>query len=412
MPLNDDERAQLLAALEAASAVAASSRTVDQALFFQCLVLRDDPEKAPPAFRELRSAIDRTHALEIFDHAEQRGLWPSMRITRHFLVGWMLSRAQQVGCEQVIVELNRYLETETLTLTESLLVDGFELEAGMHVGDFRLDRWGDWPMSDTKWQIAASGMYSHGPDVVISRMHDVPRQHLRPWDAGAPLSPPSIEPLMDALRCVTLVTGAAWRLRHYTILGPEWAPWAAVRSAFGADLSTMPRHVQVTGQDAGRITACLTRFAAIDESTRQRLRIPMDRLNESLCAGFNGVEAAIDLGIALESLYGPFSENASIGPELRRRVNQVLGGSSKERGRLGKKVTDAYDLRSRAVHAGRFDADATGQKSWADHSAVIAALEAGQTIVARSLEHFVMEGEPAWPSGESKPSNEVSGAID
>lgn len=174
-------------------------------------------------------------------------------------------------------------------------------------------------------------------------------------------------------------------------------------TTIGADMSTMPLHDQVLAEQAERVSTCAIRFSELDEHERERLRIPADRLNASRCAGINTVDAAIDLGIALESLYGPFSDKTSIGHLLRTRVSAALGGSARQRRKLGATVTSAYDLRSRAVHAGRFDVDEEGRKKWADAGEVLGAVIAGQSIVARSLERFTLEGVPEWPDDDASP---------
>jgi hypothetical protein len=54
-----------------------------------------------------------------------------------------------------------------------------------------------------------------------------------------------------------------------------------------------------------------------------------------------------------------------------------------------------YDLRSRAVHAGRFDAEGAPKK-WRDDALVRKVLENGQRLVGRSLVKVIQEGEPNW----------------
>lgn len=55
-----------------------------------------------------------------------------------------------------------------------------------------------------------------------------------------------------------------------------------------------------------------------------------------------------------------------------------------------------YDLRSRAVHTGRFDAG--NPKKWRNNEKVTKALEEGQKLVGRSLIKVILEGEPDWES--------------
>lgn len=223
MSRTEQDWVDLRKALEAARAVAAGARSADFGLKFQCNVLQESPEEALSELRALQMAIENFAELAIFKDTEQSGIWTNTRVTSSFLVYWMVSRAQTEGSYQTIDDLQRYLRSETLTLEESLLIDGFDLAATMDVGKFCLSRWRDWPLTDTKWYVTARCWPSNLPSAVISCRHQVPRRHFSPWD-HRPTKTPSIEPLRDVLRCLTFVTRAAYRLRQHVVLAPAWAP--------------------------------------------------------------------------------------------------------------------------------------------------------------------------------------------
>jgi hypothetical protein len=107
-----------------------------------------------------------------------------------------------------------------------------------------------------------------------------------------------------------------------------------------------------------------------------------------------GVNQAINLGIALESLYAPTKLSEGISFGVRTRAARFLGGSFEERNKTVKTLRDVYDLRSRAVHSGRFDAD--NNKKWRDYSKVSETLEEGQRLICRSLVKIIQENEPDW----------------
>lgn len=134
---------------------------------------------------------------------------------------------------------------------------------------------------------------------------------------------------------------------------------------------------------------------SLDESNQARLRVPLDRLNRSYLAGIRSVDKAIELGIALESLYAPTKLSEGIAFAVRTRAARFLGGSLEERRRTVTTLRDVYDLRSRAVHAGRFDAEGSPKK-WSDDARVRAVLGAGQHLIGRSLVKVIQEGEPNW----------------
>jgi hypothetical protein len=62
--LSESEQAALTAALNRALVVAATARSADSALFFQFIVLRDDPARAPAELRELLDVVAAIPALE------------------------------------------------------------------------------------------------------------------------------------------------------------------------------------------------------------------------------------------------------------------------------------------------------------------------------------------------------------
>lgn len=397
--LSDVEATAIEKALAGALPVARPARSVEYGLFFQCLALRDNPGSAPEAFRELLQTLESVPALELFDHAEQRGLAPRMQISRLFLLEWLVGRAQRVGEATAVADLRQYLAVEEIEVTEALLLDGIHVGAPVRIAEFDLVPWGTLPQTDSKWQVSVRSLCGHVPDSALVRTHRLPRLHLRPWDQPPAFVPRTIDDMMDALRCTTAVAAAGWRPRALSVEAPEWAPWKPEINQFGVDGSSMPMSTEFDLQLQQRVTACITQFRRLPPDLQIRWRIALDRLNRSVCAGINGVNAAVELGIALEAAFGPIGENAKIARTLKRRVQQLLGGSAREKSAAGDMAVRVYDLRSRAVHSGRFDADARGVAEWSDPSRVLEKIRGGQRLVASCLERMIVNGEPAWTPG-------------
>jgi hypothetical protein len=157
--LSESEQRMLTTALSRALAVAASARSTDSALFFQFIVLRDDPTQAPAELRELLNVVTGIPALEIFNHAQQSVLGNRERVSFRFLSQWLVSRAQQVGCDQAVVDLSRYLKADAFDLTVILAVDGVIFDERIELTDYELVSWQELADSDTKWQIALRGSF-------------------------------------------------------------------------------------------------------------------------------------------------------------------------------------------------------------------------------------------------------------
>jgi hypothetical protein len=94
-------------------------------------------------------------------------------------------------------------------------------------------------------------------------------------------------------------------------------------------------------------------------------------------------------------LYAPSKLSEGISFAVRTRAARFLGGSLEERKTTSQNVRDVYDLRSLAVHAGRFDTEHASRK-WRDEAKVRLALAQGQRLVAESLMRVIESGEPNW----------------
>lgn len=393
--ITDAEAAELFDALACALPVAAKARSVDWGLFFQLIVLRDDPDAALKELSDLHILVQKIPALEFFNHAYQYALGHQESVSFRFLVQWLISRGQQVGAEKAITDLIRYLISETIEVTEILAIDGFDVNENIKIGDYYLVAWNNLAMSDTKYQVAVRGFFNgRDPTAVLIQRHEIQKVHIRPWSLSIPYAPHSIEPALDVLRCITAIAGGGFRLRHYWFEPVEWAAWAVSLSTFGVDTTTFLHKVELNQADVPIIRKCVSHFRALDENSRLRLLVPMDRLNRSYLTGMRHVDKAIELGIAFESLYSPIKLTENITSTVCKRAEKFLGGTRKERRKINNTFRDIYELRSRSIHTGRFDAD--GSDDWSDYQKVSSTLEEGQKLIGRSLVKVILEGEPDW----------------
>jgi hypothetical protein len=183
------EAAELIDALACALPVAAKARSADLGLFFQLIVLRDDPDSALKEIRNLHNLVQTIPALEFFSCADQYGLGQEEKVDSRFLVKWLISRGQQVGAEQAIKDLNRYLGSETMEVTEILAIDGFDVKENIRIGGYELIAWNNLVMTDTKYQVAVRGLFGGSdPTAALIQRHEIQRVHVRPWDHPIPRS--------------------------------------------------------------------------------------------------------------------------------------------------------------------------------------------------------------------------------
>ena len=83
----------------------------------------------------------------------------------------------------------------------------------------------------------------------------------------------------------------------------------------------------------------------------EKLRVPIQRWRRSKAAR-NGVDLAIDLRIALESLFLDEGNNAELSFRLALRAAWYLGAKGHERTKIFDALREAYIIGSKAVHTG------------------------------------------------------------
>ncbi|MFM9880610.1 MAG: hypothetical protein ACKVOO_09415 [Burkholderiaceae bacterium] len=378
----------LQAILERALAVVGSARSIKRELHFQIMALRDSPETALNELRELFAAVESNEELCAFGVSGDEGF--------HSLIYWLLSRSQQVGAKQAIEDLAWYLEASFVDASFILGLDGIRVVEPMKFGDFELVAWGDLELSDTKWNVASSCLSGRKlPSAVLVRRYRVDKSTIPPYLGLEHALLSAVEPAQDLLRCIALVSGAGIRQLHFGVQPEARAPLTVGLTYFGIDSSKFSNIVDVTQVSQLEIEHCFEALEKLENSRKIRLRLPLDRLNKSFLSAFDQVASAIELGIALESMFAPVKLSEGISYAIRTRAAKWLGGTLDQRKQIMEALKNVYDLRSLAIHAGRFDTEGA-KKAWRDFEKVSAALGTGRRIVAESLVKVLLEGEPNW----------------
>ena len=113
----------------------------------------------------------------------------------------------------------------------------------------------------------------------------------------------------------------------------------------------------------------------------------MERLNSAMRRK-TSVDSAIDLGIALESVFLS-GQRGGLTFTLRVRVARWLGSTPEERRRLGEVAGDLYGVRSKAVHEGHVPVTVRGRPT-------AELLEEGYKITATAIAKLIGSGQPDW----------------
>jgi hypothetical protein len=110
--------------------------------------------------------------------------------------------------------------------------------------------------------------------------------------------------------------------------------------------------VEPQDYDATSVRSLVGQFLAMPENERQKLLIPLSRLNTALREPL-AEDKAIDLGIALESLLGPGHEEISY--KIRLRGTLLVGGNAENKRHTFLYLNKLYSLRSSAAHGDKLD---------------------------------------------------------
>jgi hypothetical protein len=108
---------------------------------------------------------------------------------------------------------------------------------------------------------------------------------------------------------------------------------------------------EFTETDIVKVQELHRKFEAIKKTDKEKLRIPLARLNQALWHS-KQVDKAIDLGIALEALLISEGTKEQLSLTFGLRGAWLLGDTSDSRVKLFEEFKNIYDIRSRAVHRG------------------------------------------------------------
>jgi len=384
------KQAPIIAALqEVLSAIGEAVRTDDVQL---ALVLHE-PAKGHPSVARLLAALRAEPSLSIFDGPMQVVANQASRVEIGNLAGWLLRRGLEVGSTQAIGDLQRYLEASDIPFSMILGLTGLKVAGRCDLGGgIALLPWDQLPDSHQKHTIYTRFLESFSfkwpsaaivQEVVLPRLHVSDResqQHMRQLDESE---------LRDAILCIGAVGPFAPEVLISWLAPPPWAPVMA--GGFSLPHPEGGSRHDVWSEEHCRIAVRLFHhFRALNAEMKDALRLPLQRLSMAM-RRLSKVDSAVDLGIALESLFlGDLPDDrGELTFRLRLRVARYMGQDRDRRANLFQLVGNLYTLRSIAVHTGRVPPHLKGSDT-AD------VLQDGFKLTADAIRRFVLEGLPDW----------------
>jgi hypothetical protein len=354
-----------------------------------------EPSHADQRLVRLLDQLRKLPELEVFNGGIQAVANTARMVDYPSLARWLLVRARQVGAEQTLENLLCFLAASDLPYRITLALGGITLDSSCTLGqNITLLPWEEipdsWGKSKAFAMLTASGLSTDFPQAALVRDITLPRQNVpqkKGQQAEYNLIPVDYTDLRDALLCIGLVGPVA----PYELLTwpdpPEWAPILGVDISMPIYEGPSPRSPWPS-EAARQARELYERFLRLSQSDKDLMRLRMQRLNSAMRRR-NPVDAAIDLGITLESLFLGDPERGELSFQLRLRAARVLGQDEEERARVFTLVHKLYKARSAAVHTGRIP---TTKKVGA--GTIEDLLKTGFALAAQAITTFLQKGEP------------------
>ena len=201
---------------------------IQTSLAFLLRYAASEPAKSDPRLVALVSALRADPELEAFDGYMQVVANSARRVEYPDLAGWLLERAQSVGAEQAIADLDRYLNSDEVTFLYTVAVAGIKVTARCTLGpNLEMVPWEVLPTSHSKHTIFQTFVLGHGlhwPTAVLQRSLTLRKLHVREVDFKAYGTELPYTEVLDGLLCVGLIGSTAPYVLASWLEPPDWAP--------------------------------------------------------------------------------------------------------------------------------------------------------------------------------------------
>jgi Apea-like HEPN len=356
--------------------------------------------RTPPAALDQFVAVLREQSdLAIFDDKmQQLGI-----IARHVdlpqLARWLIRRAMDVGPQEAIAGLTRYVSSATFPVEETCLLSGVTVGESANIADgIRLQPFDVLRDSPLKRMFARRGWESppgrQRPTAALVCSHEHRKNHGSGAGWSMIIGQERYDEMSDIRLLMTLVGPSSPIIIAHWSTPDGSIPFSESTTGWlsPADEGLVNSARAMTTADIELLRELYGLFKHLNDSDRRRLRIPLDRLNRSL-RRVSATDSAIELGIAFESLLlnDLDDERGELTFRLRLRGARFLADTLPERKEVDRLLRGVYQARSVAVHTGQLPERLDGV-------AVTQLLENGRTLAARTIEKMIRGGTPDWSS--------------
>lgn len=318
---------------------------------------------------ECLELIRKIPELEMFNDKMQPLGKVAARVSHKKLLDWLLIRTMEGSAEEAIISLidyfsNKTAEVELIELLTGVYSDlNYEFCNGVIFS--KIHELNNSNLSSSLQRETL--LFTPIPTVssILSIKFDHPIKHYSSDEKNKNLDfmIPNQE-IEDAKLCLSLATSVKIGIFSIssTVSAPDNIPFLYeghiwdIRTFKLPSLS--PQIIKLEFENADKI---LKNFLNLDEDFKNKLRIPLKRIND-FGANQSLVDSAIDLRICLESIFLEDNNKEQLRYRLALRAARFIGKTIEEKSEILKFIKETYDITSTAVHNGKFSKKAKTDK--------------------------------------------------
>lgn len=368
---------------------------------------------APQHVRQVVSeTLKQEPELQIFDSGcmfmRSGGRATSLEVDR--LSDWLLAQTLLHGSLAAVQRLQEFMEGWHRGVLEILALSGVTVEEEIRLTEgVALVPFSSLPESQTKEYFSSTGYESVFDPMRPIFMPQLGAALVRTDGSGVQLSAESLDDIANDIKQYSKMTLFSQICKCLTLFGPsspvalvQWSqlqspaevPILGMGEGQGISIPEARPETTTTLSDSAAVRCLVERYLGLSEDMRERLAVPLQRLNLALRRQ-DPVDKAIELGIALEALLTKDEEQDSpVSYSVRTRGALLGGGTLDERKQIRNLLQDVYNLRSEAVHSGKFRKKNNKRKTKQDPDKI---LSRGSELCARLISRVIETGTmPDW----------------
>jgi hypothetical protein len=349
--------------------------------------LLDEIRLGYPSTEKLVIELRAQPEFAVFDEKVQSIGDASVVATLPNLANWMVGRAAIIGSGNVVDDLYRYVDTDQIPFRKIMVLAGvrtgasISLSGGLELIPFDVLPYSTW--KETVLDHFGKSWVNYRPTAAIQQQFLQPRKQLHAPPLNTSKANEEFQELEDVRLCMTTIGPCAPLWLGSWIQAEEWVPNLANMAHLPERLNA-GSYPRLVGEDWRELRSLYERWLDLDETKKTHLRVPLARTNSALRHS-DVVNAAIDLGIAIDSVY---RSARGYGP-VRLRAARFLRQDERERRHVADTFSVLWKMRCDAVHEGKIN----GGKSVEEVHKVI---YEGCCLVSETIGKYIRDGMPDW----------------